>query len=160
MCNRPATLGCLLLSKAFSEYAHRSNPPKMRFKNWHPCQFLNFEFVLKPCILHGIQTSWAFIPRPSVDAADTNDGSKIGDVFQKYSFWKTRKSIYNNLEYRYCKLTGVRVNFLLTVTLIGKSFLYLLKLWFFIRKNILHSATQIFQSILFHSVFHCVLDVS
>ena len=23
---------------------------------------------------------------PSVDAADTNDGSKIDDVFQKYSF--------------------------------------------------------------------------
>ena len=33
--------------------------------------------------------------------------SKIGDVFQKCNFWKTRKSIYNNSEYRYCKSTGV-----------------------------------------------------
>jgi len=34
-----------------------SPPLRMRFKNWHPFQFLNFEFVLKPCILHSFNTN-------------------------------------------------------------------------------------------------------
>ena len=29
-----------------------------------------------------------------MDAADTNDGSKIVDVFQKYSFWKTSTRLF------------------------------------------------------------------